>query len=669
MVAALILAACLPSTAAESRWPRTIESPEGKFVVYQPQLESFTGDRVRARAAISVTPAGSKEPIFGAMWVSARVDTDRAERTVNLHDAAVTSVKFPDAAQAQQEKFKKAVEESGKTWDLSLSLDQFLAAVQLAEKEKEAAEKFNNAPPKFLLRKTPAVLVSMEGEPKLRKVEKTGLMRVVNTPFLIVLDAETKAYYLRAGENWMQAEQAAGPWKITGRVPSAAVALATGKDPSGLTGLSPVLEPADDEVVPSVIVATEPSELIVLDGEPEFETIPGTNLLYVSNTQSDVFMDISSQSIYILVSGRWFHAKSKAGPWAYVPADDLPKDFALIPPGSPKADVRASVPNTNESREAVADAYLPQTATVNRKTAKLTVAYDGDPKFEAIEGTTMAYAVNTSSAVIMLAKRYYCCDQAVWFEADAPLGPWVVCVSVPKEVYTIPPSCPIYQVKYVYVYESTPETVYVGYTPGYEGCYVYGASVVFGTGYVYPPWNGPHWYPRPTTWGFSVHYNSSTGNWWAVGWAKGPNGWVIHGGGGHYPVVWNGPNPPPPPHGGSYYHGRGDVNPPPQRPVRPGGDVTRPGQGGGGVQNNLFTDRDGSVYRKGLDGWEKPSGSGSGGRTDQPPASRLNDQQRQDLDNQLRARSRGDERSRQFSQPSSSRPMARPAGRMGGRGR
>jgi len=56
-------------------------------------------------------------------------------------------------------------------------------------------------------------------------------------------------------------------------------------------------------------------------------------------------MDIGTQSIYILISGRWFTAKSKAGPWTFVPPEELPKDFSRIPPGSPKAEVIvASVP-------------------------------------------------------------------------------------------------------------------------------------------------------------------------------------------------------------------------------------------------------------------------------------------------------------------------------------
>jgi len=65
----------------------------------------------------------------------------------------------------------------------------------------------------------------------------------------------------------------------------------------------------------------------------------------------------------------------------------------------------------------------------------------------------MSYAVNTSQLVIRINGRYYLCHEAVWYVADGPSGPWVVSVEVPKVIYTIPPSYPVYHVKYVYVYD------------------------------------------------------------------------------------------------------------------------------------------------------------------------------------------------------------------------
>ena len=60
----------------------------------------------------------------------------------------------------------------------------------------------------------------------------------------------------------------------------------------------------------------------------------------------------------------------------------------------------------------------------------------------------------------------------VWFTASRITGPWVIATSVPAVVYTIPPSSPLYYVTYVRIYETTPQVVYVGYTPGYLGTVV-----------------------------------------------------------------------------------------------------------------------------------------------------------------------------------------------------
>ena len=72
----------------------------------------------------------------------------------------------------------------------------------------------------------------------------------------------------------------------------------------------------------------------------------------------------------------------------------------------------------------------------------------------------------------------------------------------------------MYDVRYVYVYDSTPDVVYVGYLPGYLGCYPYYGTVVYGTGYRYSSWRSRHHYvPRRFTWGFHAHYNPWLSRW------------------------------------------------------------------------------------------------------------------------------------------------------------
>ena len=55
-----------------------------------------------------------------------------------------------------------------------------------------------------------------------------------------------------------------------------------------------------------IIVASEPTELIVTDGALQYTPLAGGELLVVSNTESDVLREVASQRIYVLISGRWF---------------------------------------------------------------------------------------------------------------------------------------------------------------------------------------------------------------------------------------------------------------------------------------------------------------------------------------------------------------------------
>jgi hypothetical protein len=229
-------------------------------------------------------------------------------------------------------------------------------------------------------------------------------------------------------------------------------------------------------------------------------------------------MNINTQEHYLLLAGRWFSSRSLTdGTWKFTEPEDLPEDFSRIPAESDIGNVRTSIPGTEEAKMALLEQSIPQTATVDRATAAIEVNYDGEPVFESIEGTSMSYAIKTDKQVLLIEGVYYCVDNGVWFNATSPKGPWQVSTERPDQVDEIPPENPNYNVKYVYVYDSTPEVVYVGYLPGYTCSYVYGGVVVYGTGWYYYPWYRTVYYPRPVTWGFGVHYNPWTGWGFSVG--------------------------------------------------------------------------------------------------------------------------------------------------------
>ena len=66
---AVVLALSSWAQAAGEGWPRRFEHAKGTVLLYQPQLESFKGDRLTARAAVSVQKKGWKQPVFGVVWL------------------------------------------------------------------------------------------------------------------------------------------------------------------------------------------------------------------------------------------------------------------------------------------------------------------------------------------------------------------------------------------------------------------------------------------------------------------------------------------------------------------------------------------------------------------------------------------------------------------------
>ena len=491
VVAMILLLSSGPLAAQDeaAAWPRQIEAPAAKILIYQPQLETFKGDRLTGRAAVSVTPNGKTEPTFGAMWIDARVSTDRDTRMVEILDAKVENVRFPEATTEQEDKFKRLVETEVPKWKLSISLDRLLASLELADKEKIVADRLNMTPPAITFVTYPAVLISIDGAPELRAVGDSTMMRVVNTAFTILQDPGSKTYYLYDGVDWRNATNIKGPWQKDPNPPKKVSELTPKPDPQDVpqdpkdqpeeTDKPDEVDEADAES-PILIVATEPAELIVSKGEPEYSPIDGTGLLYMSNTDSDVFKEIASQQDYVLLSGRWFRSESLKAPWTNVPSDKLPADFAKIPPESTKGDVLTFVAETQQAKDAIMDAHIPQTTAVKRGGDNtVAVSYDGSPRFQKIEGTEVSYAINTDQAVFSIDRQYYCAYEGVWYVSNMVYGPFEVATSVPRELIdAIPPENPHYNAKYIYIYDSTPDVVYVGYTPGYTTTYVYGGTVV-----------------------------------------------------------------------------------------------------------------------------------------------------------------------------------------------
>jgi len=179
---------------------------------------------------------------------------------------------------------------------------------------------------------------------------------------------------------------------------------------------------------PRLLFSEQSAILILVDGNPVYRPVPGTDLQRIINTKPFIVRDTAgihymnvfdgwmqaymltgiwsvagvpphgaeqalqqavAEKTVDLTSGRWFRAWTTDGPWQLVPSRELPADIAAIPDNSPKASVKASIAGTTQAREALMANAVPQTTTINRHQTELTPpALDGDPQLQRIEGTS-----------------------------------------------------------------------------------------------------------------------------------------------------------------------------------------------------------------------------------------------------------------------------------------
>jgi len=555
-VLAVIAAAAAPAPAQQGQaapqspdgWPRTAQTPTATYSVYPPQLDSWDGYQIEFHTAASVQEKGESEPsTFGVLEFRARTLTDKLARVVELENLQVVKATFPSVPDREGElrqAFQRLVPKKP-----VVALDRLETQLAILGAEKRGqAQPVRNDPPRIVFAETAAALVYIDGDPAWRPVEKTPLERVINTRALVLRDPRSGSVWVHVLDGWVEAPSLAGAWTVAKNAPKDAIKIANEAAKSGAADLMEGPEdpktkkrPSLKAGMPLIVVSDRPTEVVHFDGRPAWVPIDGTNLLYVQNTTANVLRDISTQKIFVLLSGRWFASASIEGPWAFVPGEELPPDFARIPDTSPKENVKASVPGTRQAQEALIAAQVPQTATVYRSTATFKPTINGTPILKPIEGTELFYVFNSPDPIIQATpSQWYAVQNGVWFAAPTVQGPWTVAASVPPVVYTIPVSSPVHFVTYVRIYSATPTSVLVGYTAGYMGTVVTPAGVVvYGTGYAYPAYVGPAvWYGPPVTYGYSVNITYTPWTGWTFGYMSVGAGWYAP------PPYWGPMRPP-----------------------------------------------------------------------------------------------------------------------------
>jgi len=297
-----------------SDWPLVMPYRGGEIRLYHPAVESLRGNRITSRAAFSVTAAPDATPAFGVLWLTGHAVIDRDTRTMTVSDQSATKAHLPAASAHDEALITSVVTGRIKGLDPVLSLDRILTSLNDAQRNQHAAATRTATPPAIIVVEHRAMLLTIDGDTHMDPIPGSRLDRIVNTPYPLVRDPSTAACWLLYGGRWYTAPVVTGPWTAAAEVTDEVLSLAP-----MLTGVASTADVHATAGPVDIVVSQHPAELISIDGAPTYDPIPGTALLAVTNTDSDLFVDTANQQHYALLDGRWFHTGDLAhGTWMQV---------------------------------------------------------------------------------------------------------------------------------------------------------------------------------------------------------------------------------------------------------------------------------------------------------------------------------------------------------------
>ncbi len=191
--------------------------------------------------------------------------------------------------------------------------------------------------PRVLVSNQPALLVRVDGPPRLEPVKGTKLTHVANTNAILLKGKH--GYYLPVNGGFMTATDLSGTWTVVKTPPKVlatakAAAIAGGQvdlygdAPAGAARLTAAN-------APRVFVSTRPAELVVIDGDPSYREVPGTRLTRLVNTEARVYRNRQDGSIYLQSPQGWLRAPAFNGPWDFVAAAELPEGLQQLSEARP----------------------------------------------------------------------------------------------------------------------------------------------------------------------------------------------------------------------------------------------------------------------------------------------------------------------------------------------
>lgn len=519
----LVAGTALAQDARPLDYPRELKLAGHRVLVHEPTVHGEAdAERTTFRFPLeAVDPTGRRAA--GHATATATTHLDLRDRTFLAQGFEFSAVTLSGVVAAEDEAAKTAFTDVFPT-ELVLRLELLYARPDLEPVGDWEDAKLAGDLPALHVRRTPAILVQIDGEPALVQVGEFPLHAVANTQSDLFRDDSGKRWLLLLDGVWAESEELSGPWRwVSGKLP-VVMSQMERKDPRAhvrrwIPGTQECTKafgdagpPRPTEAAPEVLVAQEPAELVLLRGDPLLTFVRGSKLMQVANTESDLFFHPRQGKYFLLLSGRWYASENLESGWgpAYGP---LPAEFAEIPVDSPRGHVRWCVAGTPEANEALARAALSEQFTLTDRSVPEVKHVDGEVQTVPTPVEGLSRVSSTEDDMLEFDGTYYLCVRGAWFESKSADRGWKPARELPVAIGKLDAVSPLFHVRFATPAggaEAKNTFAYQGY---YEGVFPRRGSVVHGTGRRPTGLlrNG-NWYPHPRTFGEGRWYDPISGS-------------------------------------------------------------------------------------------------------------------------------------------------------------
>src|SRR6266849_4342016 len=194
---------------------------------------------------------------------------------------------------------------------------------------------------------------------------------------------------------------------------------------------------------PRLLFSRQSAILVLIDGDPVYRAVKGTDLQRIINTKPFIVRDTAGIH-YLKVFDGWMQSYILTGMWSVA---------GVPPPGAEQALQQAVAAKTVDLLDGASpskpsempklDVDAPPTIFISSEPAELIVT-NGPPRFAAVEGTSLEYVENTTANVFKepTDEELYVLISGRWLRAWTTDGPWEVVArsDLPSDILAIPDS-------------------------------------------------------------------------------------------------------------------------------------------------------------------------------------------------------------------------------------